>query len=72
MEAVDPFVFRFSIFVLAIFVGYYVVWSVTPATHSVVATAIAMPSMPRRLPVRDVTGLESPRNARMNNTPETR
>src|SRR5262245_66435870 len=28
---VDPFVFRFSIFVLAIFVGYYVVWSVTPA-----------------------------------------
>jgi len=28
---VDPFVFRFSIFVLAVFVGYYVVWSVTPA-----------------------------------------
>ena len=26
--AVDPFVFRFSIFVLAVFVGYYVVWSV--------------------------------------------
>lgn len=34
MEAVDPFVFRFSIFVLAIFVGYYVVWSVTPALHT--------------------------------------
>ncbi len=32
--AVDPFVFRFSIFVLAIFVGYYVVWSVTPALHT--------------------------------------
>jgi proton-translocating NAD(P)+ transhydrogenase subunit alpha len=31
---VDPFVFRFSIFVLAIFVGYYVVWSVTPALHT--------------------------------------
>jgi NAD(P) transhydrogenase subunit alpha len=27
-------VFRFSIFVLAIFVGYYVVWSVTPALHT--------------------------------------
>jgi H+-translocating NAD(P) transhydrogenase subunit alpha len=33
-EIVDPFVFRFSIFVLAIFVGYYVVWSVTPALHT--------------------------------------
>ena len=33
-EAVDPFVFRFSIFVLAVFVGYYVVWSVTPALHT--------------------------------------
>ncbi|WP_298222340.1 proton-translocating transhydrogenase family protein [Acidocella sp.] len=29
-----PFVFLFSIFVLAVFVGYYVVWSVTPALHS--------------------------------------
>jgi NAD(P) transhydrogenase subunit alpha len=29
-----PFVYMFSIFVLAIFVGYYVVWSVTPALHS--------------------------------------
>jgi H+-translocating NAD(P) transhydrogenase subunit alpha len=33
-EAVDPFVFRLSVFVLAIFVGYYVVWSVTPALHT--------------------------------------
>ena len=32
--AVDLFVFRFSIFVLAVFVGYYVVWSVTPALHT--------------------------------------
>jgi NAD(P) transhydrogenase subunit alpha len=31
---IDPFVFRLSIFVLAIFVGYYVVWSVTPALHT--------------------------------------
>ena len=34
IDAVDPFVFRFSIFVLAIFVGYFVVWSVTPALHT--------------------------------------
>jgi len=31
---IDPFVFRFAIFVLSIFVGYYVVWSVTPALHT--------------------------------------
>ena len=31
---VDPFVFRLSIFGLAVFVGYYVVWSVTPALHT--------------------------------------
>ena len=31
---VDPFVFRLAIFVLACFVGYYVVWSVTPALHT--------------------------------------
>jgi len=31
---IDPFVFRFSIFVLACFVGYFVVWSVTPALHT--------------------------------------
>ena len=30
----DPFVFYLAIFVLAIFVGYYVVWSVTPALHT--------------------------------------
>ena len=32
--AIDPFVFRLSIFVISIFVGYYVVWSVTPALHT--------------------------------------
>jgi NAD(P) transhydrogenase subunit alpha len=31
---VDPFVVRFSIFVLAVFIGYFVVWSVTPALHT--------------------------------------
>ena len=33
-DSVDPFVFRLSIFFLAVFVGYYVVWSVTPALHT--------------------------------------
>src|SRR5215470_16632505 len=33
-HGVSPFIFEFSIFVLAIFVGYYVVWSVTPALHT--------------------------------------
>ena len=32
--AIDPFIFQISIFVLTIFVGYYVVWSVTPALHT--------------------------------------
>ena len=33
-HVVDPFIYLFSIFVLAIFVGYYVVWNVTPALHT--------------------------------------
>jgi NAD(P) transhydrogenase subunit alpha len=32
--AITPFIYLFAIFVLAIFVGYYVVWSVTPALHT--------------------------------------
>jgi len=31
---IDPFIFRLSIFVLSILVGYYVVWSVTPSLHT--------------------------------------
>ena len=31
---IDPFIFRLSIFVLSIFIGYYVVWSVTPSLHT--------------------------------------
>ena len=31
---VDPFIFRISIFILSIFVGYYVVWNVTPSLHT--------------------------------------
>ena len=34
METIDPFIFRFAIFILSIFIGYYVVWSVTPALHT--------------------------------------
>ena len=32
--AVDPFVLNLTVFVLAIFVGYHVVWNVTPALHT--------------------------------------
>ena len=31
---IDPFIFRSSIFILSIFIGYYVVWSVTPSLHT--------------------------------------
>ena len=31
---IDPFIFRLSIFILSIFVGYFVVWSVTPSLHT--------------------------------------
>lgn len=34
MEDPSAFVQQFSLFILAIFVGYYVVWSVTPALHT--------------------------------------
>jgi len=33
-SGVDPFVYQLMVFVIAIFVGYYVVWSVTPALHT--------------------------------------
>ena len=32
--AINPFVFQLAIFAMAVFVGYYVVWSVTPALHT--------------------------------------
>src|SRR5713101_948136 len=34
MNVVDPFVINLTVFVLAIFVGYHVVWNVTPALHT--------------------------------------
>jgi NAD(P) transhydrogenase subunit alpha len=33
-SAVDPFIFGLTVFVLACFVGYFVVWKVTPALHT--------------------------------------
>lgn len=33
-NAVDPAIYRLMVFIIAIFVGYYVVWSVTPALHT--------------------------------------
>jgi len=34
VQGVDPFIFSISIFVLACFIGYFVVWKVTPALHT--------------------------------------
>ena len=34
MENIDPFIINFIVFTLAIFVGYFVVWAVTPALHT--------------------------------------
>jgi NAD(P) transhydrogenase subunit alpha len=34
VHAGSPFVYQLTVFVLAVFVGYYVVWRVTPALHS--------------------------------------
>ena len=33
-SAIDPFVINLTVFVLAVFVGYHVVWNVTPALHT--------------------------------------
>jgi NAD(P) transhydrogenase subunit alpha len=33
-DAVEPFVYLLAVFLMACFVGYYVVWNVTPALHS--------------------------------------
>ena len=53
---IDPFVFRLSIFVLAIFVGYFVVWSVTPALHTPPAE-MAPAAEINRYPDREFTAL---------------
>ncbi len=43
---IDPFIFRLSIFILSIFIGYYVVWSVTPSLHTpIMSVTIAKSSV---------------------------
>ena len=42
---IDPFIFRLSIFILSIFVGYYVVWSVTPSLHTPLMSVTNAPSV---------------------------
>ena len=42
---IDPFIFRLSIFILSIFVGYYVVWSVTPSLHTPLMSVNAISSV---------------------------
>src|SRR4051812_26496179 len=62
MEAIDPFVSLFGIFVLAVFVGYYVVWNVTPALHTPlmsVTNAISSVIVVGALLAVGVGGLES-------------
>jgi NAD(P) transhydrogenase subunit alpha len=68
--AVDPTVFRLAIFVLAIFVGYYVVWSVTPALHTplmsvtnAISSVIVVGAL-LAVAVRYTPGLEGPGWAR--------
>jgi H+-translocating NAD(P) transhydrogenase subunit alpha len=69
--AVDPTVFRLAIFVLAIFVGYYVVWSVTPALHTplmsvtnAISSVIVVGAL-LAVAVRYTPGLEGPGWARL-------
>ena len=42
---IDPFIFRLSIFILSIFVGYYVVWSVTPSHTPLMSVTNAISSV---------------------------
>lgn len=61
-DAVDPFIFRVAIFVLAAFVGYYVVWAVTPALHTPlmsVTNAISAVVVVGAIVAAAATGLQS-------------
>src|ERR1700728_3263021 len=69
-DVVDPFVFRLSIFVLAVFVGYYVVWSVTPALHTPlmsVTNAISSVIVVGALFILALRGLSHPTTSRQGN-----
>ena len=56
---VDPFVFRLAIFVLAIFIGYYVVWSVTPALHTPLMSVTNAISLKKRSPLMRICRAEN-------------
>lgn len=68
MNGVDPFVLNFTVFVLAIFVGYHVVWNVTPALHTplmavtnavsgIIIVGAMLAAGPKELDVGTVLGL---------------
>ena len=50
---IDPFIFRLSIFILSIFVGYYVVWSVTPSLHTPLMSVIIVGAIIASLSSKD-------------------
>ena len=66
--AVDPFVLNLTVFVLAIFIGYHVVWNVTPALHTplmavtnaisgIIIVGAMLAAGPEKLDVGTVLGL---------------
>jgi NAD(P) transhydrogenase subunit alpha len=68
MSGVDPFVLNLTVFVLAIFVGYHVVWNVTPALHTplmavtnavsgIIIVGAMLAAGPKELDVGTVLGL---------------
>ena len=58
---IDPFIFRLSIFILSIFIGYYVVWSVTPSLHTPLIDANDIAKKPKILEVLKIVS-EFPAN----------
>ena len=65
---IDPFVVNLTVFVLAIFVGYHVVWNVTPALHTplmavtnavsgIIIVGAMLAASPREMDVGTVMGL---------------
>lgn len=69
-QAVDPFVFSFTVFVLAVFIGYHVIWNVTPALHtplmsltnaisSIIIVGAILAAGPKSLDLASLLGLVS-------------
>lgn len=67
-EVVDPFVMNLTVFVLAIFIGYHVVWNVTPALHTplmavtnavsgIIIVGAMLAAKPEQLDVGTILGL---------------